>query len=172
MKLHPTPRYFAELDAATHYSFLEGASYPAELVQEARRLGLAALGVADRNSLAGIVRAWQAGTDERFPVLTGCRLRFTDGAELIVYARDRAGYGRLCRLLSIGKAELGMQADAIPGERIAKGDPRPSLEERYPSHAAYVARVKAQADKLVAQRYMLAADAARIVREADAAKVP
>jgi hypothetical protein len=57
-------------------------------------------------------------------------------------------------------------------ERLAKGDPRPSLEERYPSHAAYVARVKAQADVLVARRYMLSADAARIVAEAEAAKIP
>ena len=57
-------------------------------------------------------------------------------------------------------------------ERLAKGDPRPSLEERYPNHAAYVAKVKAQADKLVAQRYMLPADAARIVTEAQTAKVP
>ncbi len=57
-------------------------------------------------------------------------------------------------------------------ERLAKGDPRLSLEERYPSHAAYVARVKAQADTLVAQRYMLPADAARIVAEAQAAKIP
>jgi hypothetical protein len=61
---------------------------------------------------------------------------------------------------------------ATKAERLAKGDPRPSLEERYPSHAAYVAKVKAQADSLVAQRYMLPADAARIVAEAEAAKVP
>jgi hypothetical protein len=61
---------------------------------------------------------------------------------------------------------------ATKAERLAKGDPRPSLEERYPSHAAYVAKVKAQADALVAQRYMLAEDAARIVKEADAAKIP
>jgi hypothetical protein len=60
---------------------------------------------------------------------------------------------------------------ATKAERLAKGDPRPSLEERYPSHAAYVAKVKTQADALVAQRYMLAADAARIVAEAEAAKV-
>ena len=113
---------FAELDCLTHYSFLEGASYPAELVREARRLGLAALGVADRNSLAGIVRAWQAGTQERLPVLTGCRLRFIDGTELIVYARDRAAYGRLCRLLSIGKAEIGRETEVVSGKRIAKGD--------------------------------------------------
>jgi len=60
---------------------------------------------------------------------------------------------------------------ATKAERMAKGDPRPSLEERYPSHAAYVAKVKAQADALVAQRYMLPADAARIVAEAEAAKL-
>lgn len=61
---------------------------------------------------------------------------------------------------------------ATRAERLAKGDPRPSLEERYPSHAAYVAKVKAQADMLVAQRYMLKADADRAVAEADAAKIP
>ncbi len=60
---------------------------------------------------------------------------------------------------------------ATKAERLAKGDPRPSLEERYPNHSAYVARVKAQADALVAQRYMLPADAARIVAEAEAAKL-
>jgi error-prone DNA polymerase len=114
--------YFAELDCLTHYSFLEGASYPVELVKQAKMLGIAAIGVADRNSLAGIVRAWQAGSDETFRVLTGCRLRFTDGAELIVYPRDRAAYGRLCRLLSIGKARIGDDAEAGAGERIAKGD--------------------------------------------------
>lgn len=61
---------------------------------------------------------------------------------------------------------------ATKAERLAKGDPRPSLEERYPSHAAYVAKVKAQADGLAAARYMLPADAARIVAEAEAAKIP
>jgi hypothetical protein len=60
---------------------------------------------------------------------------------------------------------------ATKAEGMAKGDPRPSLEERYPSHAAYVAKVKAQADALVAKRYMLPDDAARIVKEAEAAKL-
>jgi hypothetical protein len=60
---------------------------------------------------------------------------------------------------------------ATKAERLVKGDPRPSLEERYPTHAAYVAKVKAQADALVAKRYMLPADAARIVSEAEAAKL-
>lgn len=61
---------------------------------------------------------------------------------------------------------------ATKAERLAKGDPRPSLEERYPSHADYVARVKAVADKLVKARYMLPDDASRIVSQAEASKVP
>ena len=61
---------------------------------------------------------------------------------------------------------------ATKAERLARGDPRPSLEERYSSHAAYVAKVKTQADALVAQRYMLKADAERVVAEAQAANIP
>jgi error-prone DNA polymerase len=113
---------FAELDCRTHYSFLEGASRPVELVKQAAMLGIAAVGVADRNSLAGIVRAWAAGRDEGVRVLTGCRLQFTDGAELIVYPQDRAAYGRLCRLLSIGKARIGQETEVVAGKRIAKGE--------------------------------------------------
>src|SRR4051812_36158922 len=105
---------FAELDCLTHYSFLEGASRPGELVRQAKMLGIGAIGVADRNSLAGIVRAWDEGKTEKLEVLTGARLRFTDGTELIVYPRDRAAYGRLCRLLSIGKAEIDKDTRDLP----------------------------------------------------------
>lgn len=61
---------------------------------------------------------------------------------------------------------------ATRAERLAAHDTRPSLQERYPSHAAYVAKVKAAADILVAQRYMLADDAAAMVAQAKAAPVP
>jgi len=134
MKLHRPP-YFAELDCRTHYSFLEGASRPAELVMQAKVLGLQALGVADRNSLAGIVRAWDEGKRQGLEVLTGARLQFTDGAELIVYPRDRAAYGRLCRLLSIGKAEIDRDTAVIPKaaqrkvKPIGKGECRLTFEQ-------------------------------------------
>jgi error-prone DNA polymerase len=97
---------YAELDARTNFSFLEGASHPGELVFQAKALGLAAIGVADRNSLAGVVRAHIEAEKHGFRLLIGCRLAFTDGTELIVYPRDRAAYGRLCRLLSIGKSAI------------------------------------------------------------------
>ena len=133
---------YAELDARTNFSFLEGASHPRELVVEAARLGLAALGVADRNSLAGVVRAHAKARDEGFRLLVGCRLQFTDGAELIVYPRDRAAYGRLCKLLSIGKSEIGEDEDSLLDPRapsrdeavsaakpIAKGECRLSFDQ-------------------------------------------
>ncbi len=56
-------------------------------------------------------------------------------------------------------------------ERLASGDPRPSLEERYRDHAGYTAAVKAAADRLVKQRFLLPNDAARLVREAEVSDV-
>jgi error-prone DNA polymerase len=97
---------YAELDLISNFSFLEGGSHPAELVQQARALGLTAIGIADRNTLAGVVRAHAEAKKHRFRLLIGCRLAFQDGTELIVYPRDRAAYGRLCRLLSVGKSRV------------------------------------------------------------------
>ena len=108
-----TPAY-AELDVRTNFSFLEGASHPQELVFTAKVLGMAAIGVADRNSLAGVVRAHAEAKRQGLKLLVGCRLQFTDGAELIVYPRDRSAYGRLCKLISIGKSAV--QADGAVGE--------------------------------------------------------
>ena len=116
---------YAELDVRTNFCFLEGASRPGELVVQAKALGMAAIGVADRNSLAGVVRAHAAAKDEALRFLPGCRLQFTCGAELIVYPRDRAAYGRLCRLLSIGKSEVTHREHSLlaPLESVAEGEP-------------------------------------------------
>jgi error-prone DNA polymerase len=97
---------YAELAAASNFSFLRAASHPEELVQTAAALGLEALGIADRNSVAGVVRAWAAGRKrEAGPrVLAGTRLVFADGTpDLICYPQDRAAWGRLTRLLTLGK---------------------------------------------------------------------
>jgi len=95
---------YAELQAMSNFSFLRGASHPGELVLTAKALGLAAIGVADRNSLAGVVRAWSQGRALDFRVLTGCRLDFIDGAPgLVCYPSDREAFGRLTRLLTVGQ---------------------------------------------------------------------
>ena len=93
---------FAELVAATNFSFLRGASHAHEMVGRAAELGLAAIGVADRNSLAGVVRAHTAAKECKIRLLVGARLVTTDGFEAACYPTDRAAYGRLCRLLTAG----------------------------------------------------------------------
>ena len=132
---NPSVPPYAEMVAATNYSFLRGASAPSDMVARAQELGLAAIGIADRNSVAGVVRAWKAWRDapERaravlldekrqrlgdqatltaeeaaacainVRLLTGARLVFSDGTpDIIAYPASRHGWGRLCRLLTVG----------------------------------------------------------------------
>jgi len=109
---------FAELVAATNYSFLRGASNPREMVATAHALGMAGIGIADRNSVAGVVRAWSGWkkAKEELPdqvhlrLATGARLVFMDGTpDIVAYPATRRGWGRLTRLLSLGnlRAEKG-----------------------------------------------------------------
>jgi len=117
------PRY-AELATTTNFSFLRGASHPEELVARAAELGLSGIGIADRNTLAGVVRAHVFARENRealgaLRVVTGTRLAFVDGApDVIVYPQDRAAYGRLSRLLSQGnlrapKGECHLRFDEL-----------------------------------------------------------
>ena len=121
---------YAELGAMTNFSFLEGASHPGEIVHQSKALGLAAVGVADRNTLAGMVRALMEAEKVGQRLVIGSRLVFTDGTALTVFPRDRAAYGRLCRLLSLGKSEVVPQPGADPdGERIEKAETRLTFEQ-------------------------------------------
>jgi error-prone DNA polymerase len=111
----PLPAY-AELSVTTNFSFLRGASSPEEFVVAATLYGLHAIGIADRNSLAGVVRAYDAldhpdlAALKKPKLLVGARLMFKDQTpDILAFPTDRESYGRLCRLLSIGKlrAEKG-----------------------------------------------------------------
>ena len=92
---------YAEFAVQSNFSFLRGASQPEELVVMAEKLGHHACGLADRNSVAGVVRAWsqsKAGTIAYHP---GCRLVFADETpDVLAYPQDRQGWGHLCRLLT------------------------------------------------------------------------
>jgi error-prone DNA polymerase len=105
-----TPPLYAEFAVTTNYSFLRGASHPGEFVARAMELGLAGLGIADRNSVAGIVRAHVFARElgaaaAGLRVVSGTRLVFGDGTpDILAYPRDRAAYGRLTRLLTRGNA--------------------------------------------------------------------
>lgn len=98
------------LSVRSNFSFLKGASHPEELVEEAAKLEYAGIGIADENTLAGVVRGFAMAREilkqhKIFRYFVGCRLVFSDETpDLIVYPRDRAAYGMLCRMLSEGKA--------------------------------------------------------------------
>src|SRR5580692_134022 len=96
------PRY-AELQVTTNFSFLRGASHPDELVLTAAALRHRAIAITDRNSFAGIVRAHHAAKEVGIRLVIGCRLDLRDGTSLLAYPTDRAAYGRLTRLMTLGK---------------------------------------------------------------------
>src|SRR5437763_15971255 len=109
---------YAELAVTTNFSFLRGASHPQELVATANELGLAAIGIADRNSFAGVVRAYEEAKKWPIKLLAGTRLVTGDGFEVIAYPINREAYGRLCRLLTHGnlkgkKGECHLSFDDI-----------------------------------------------------------
>lgn len=114
-----TPAY-AEIGITTNFSFLRGGSDPRAYVHQASILGIPAIGIADHNTLAGVVRAYKELDNDKVlhkpKLLIGARIVFVDGTpDILVYPRDRAAYGRLCQLLTRGK-----RGDDIT--RIEKGE--------------------------------------------------
>jgi error-prone DNA polymerase len=114
------PRYL-EFSCASNFSFLRGASHPEELMMQAQAIGLAGLGLCDRNSVAGVVRAHLAKREQKLTLRyhPGARLVFADGTpDILAYPRDRAAWGRLTRLLTVGnlrgrKGECILQLDDL-----------------------------------------------------------
>jgi error-prone DNA polymerase len=102
------PRY-AELDVTTNFTFLRGGSHGEELVAAAKALGYEAIAIADANTLAGVVRAHLAAKEVDIKFIVGARLHLQDAPSLLAYPTDRAAYGRLSRLLTLGqrRAEKG-----------------------------------------------------------------
>ncbi|RXF75712.1 error-prone DNA polymerase, partial [Hansschlegelia zhihuaiae] len=99
---------FVEIAATTAFSFLRAGSRPEEYVAAAAFYGMGAIGIADRNSVAGVVRAYVTLKNPDLPqvpkLLAGARLVFEDATpDVVVHPRDRDAWGRLCRLISIGK---------------------------------------------------------------------
>ncbi len=110
---------YAELQVTTHFSFLRGASSADELFATAKALGIEALGIVDRNSLAGIVRALEASRATGIRLVVGCRLDLQDGMSILVYPTDRAAYSRLTRLLTLGKSRGGKDNCILHIEDVA-----------------------------------------------------
>jgi len=106
---------YAELQVASAFSFLRGASRPEELAAAASVLGLSTIGIADLNTVAGVVRMHDAAKQVGIRLLVGSRLSFRDGTpDVLCYPQDRTAWGRLTRLLTVGKsrAKHGDNSDA------------------------------------------------------------
>jgi error-prone DNA polymerase len=121
-----TPSPYVELGVSSPFSFLRGASDAIELTLAALELGYDAIGIADRNTFAGVVRMHSACEIAGLKPLIGCRLDLSDAPSLLAYPCHRDGYGRLSRLLSLGKmraekgaCELSLQDVAEHAEGIA-----------------------------------------------------
>ena len=114
---------YVELQVTSNYSFLRGASHVEELFVAARALGLSALAVTDHDTLAGIARAHARAEEIGIRLVVGCRLDLRDGLPVLVYPTDRAAYGRLCRLLTLGKGRAGQGGcDLAWQDLLAHGD--------------------------------------------------
>lgn len=128
---------YAELAAMSNFSFLRGASHPEELVVQAEALGLCAIALCDRNSLAGIVRAHTQAKEAGLQFISGCRLVLMDGMEILCLPTDRAAYGRLCRLLTNGNRRAPKASCHLwPADLLAHGEgqiflavPQPQLSQ-------------------------------------------
>ncbi len=94
---------FVELGLVSCFSFLRGASDAVDLVLAARAQGYDAIGIADANTMAGVVRVHTEAKTLKLKPLIGCRIETVEGLAFLAYPVDRAAYGRLCRLISAGR---------------------------------------------------------------------
>jgi error-prone DNA polymerase len=112
---------YAELQVTSHFSFLRGASSCQELFAAAANLGIEALGVADRNSVAGMVRAWEASKTTGVRLVPGCRLDLVSGESILVYPQTRAAWSRLTRLLTASRPQAKLDEKWLGKSECAIG---------------------------------------------------
>ncbi|MDR0439693.1 MAG: error-prone DNA polymerase [Candidatus Accumulibacter sp.] len=141
---------YAELHCLSNFSFLRGASHAEELVERAKALGYAALAITDECSFAGLVRAHLAARAAGLKLICGTEITLTDGMKLVLLAQDRAGYGNLSAIVTLGRrhAQKGRY-------RLTRGD----LAHGVPGCLAlWIAPVRAMSDvtpdRLAAARYL------------------
>ena len=139
------PAPFVELGLASCFSFLRGASDAVDLVTTARAQGYDAIGIADVNTMAGVVRLHTEAKAAGIRPVIGCRIETVEGLTFLAYPQDRKAYGRLCQLISAGRMAtpegdwqdkgvcqitLPMLAEWSEGVALVLVPPR-DLEQRY-----------------------------------------
>ncbi len=129
---------YAELHCVTNYTFLRGASDPEELVHRAAELGYSALAITDECSVAGVVRAHGAAKDAQIKLIVGSELTLVDGLKLVLLVESRAGYEKLCELITkarraapkgeyrLARADFPESTEGLLALWIPGPSPRPS----------------------------------------------
>ncbi|MEZ5666756.1 MAG: error-prone DNA polymerase [Alphaproteobacteria bacterium] len=174
---------YAELQVTTNFTFLRGASHAHELVETAAALGLAAIAVTDRNTLAGAVRMHTAAKAAGIRLVVGARLDFTCGNAVLAYPTDKSAYARLSRLITLGRRRAPKgECHLTPTDLAEHGEgleivlllPE-AVDAAWRDHAAGLARAFGRRCHLAAQAHMTGRDAGRLARMAalaDALDVP
>lgn len=161
---------YAELQVTTNFSFLEGASHAHELVNQANFLGLKALAITDRNTLAGVVQAHVAAKDTPLKLIVGSRLDFQDGPSVLCLPTNRRAYSRLSQLISLGrtrapKGECWLNwsdlTDVLPGQQIILLRPR-VIDPEFGDRAFSLRRILGDDLSLAVTRSYRSDDAIRI----------
>ena len=112
------PSAYVPLYCKSHYSFLEGASHPEELLERAAEFGLASLGLTDRDGLYGIVRAHVKARELGLHLIIGSRMTMADGSSILLLAADGTGYAHLCRLISAGRLRSPKGKSAVEWQEV------------------------------------------------------
>ncbi|MGB2311720.1 MAG: PHP domain-containing protein, partial [Candidatus Puniceispirillaceae bacterium] len=126
----------AVLGCYSNFTFLTGAAHPDEMVATAAALGWQAIGIADVNSLAGIVRAHCAARDHDIRLVVGARLRLVDGPDIIAHPLDREGYESLSMLLSEANLRGSKAAPIMHLADLARLSASTALRVMPPTHPA------------------------------------
>jgi error-prone DNA polymerase len=114
------PGQYAELQCKSNFSFLCGASHPEELIEQAAQLGYSAIAITDHNTLAGVVRVHCAARACKVKLIVGAEITPVDAAPILLYATDRASYGRLARIITQGRLREVKGSCAITLHDIAQ----------------------------------------------------
>jgi len=109
---------YAPLWCKTNFSFLEGASHPEELVDEAHRMGLRSIAITDRDGVYGVVRAHLEAKRLGMHLIVGSEITLDDGSSMVLLARNRPGYANLCRLISEGRLASPKGRSAVSWRRV------------------------------------------------------
>lgn len=155
---------YIELQVTSNFSFLRGASHPEELVEQAAAYGYTAIGITDRNSFAGIVRAHAAAKLTGIRLIPGCRLDLLDGPSLLAYPTNQEAYSLLSGLLTMGnfRAEKGechlYKADVYSHSKGIKfiAIPPSSLTESFELDTSFQTEMKEYRDNLGKELYIAA----------------